>query len=281
MTRRAAACAVLALFAACSSGTSTSGSPSPRPTPDYGVAKWSAEPDGSNNCGDFAVGWESPDLGGRGPTATLHAINGEDVVLDLKGRDDAEQLTALWCGNVAGDGRMELATQRYTGGAHCCFTVRVDTLDGPTLLDADLGNYGEGRPMPAKLDDDSDYELVGDSDALAYFEDLSFAASPGFPLVFDFRMGRYVEATEDFPHHVREKLADAENDLRNVLEDGFQDAIRGMAAGVYAHHVLLGDEADALDEIADQLPADAADWLRDHADEAAKLVKGEATPAPT
>jgi hypothetical protein len=278
MTRRAAACAVLALFAACSAGTSTSGSPSPRPTPDYGVAEWSAEPDGSNNCGDFAVGWESPDIGGGGPTATLHAINGEDVVLDLKGRDDTEQLTALWCGNVAGDGRMELATQRYTGGAHCCFTVRVDTLDGPTLLERDLGNYGGLDPKD--LDDREGDELIGSSDVLANFGDLPFAATAPVPLVFAFRNGRYVEATADFPDLVREELADVENDLRNALEDGFQDAIRAMAVGVYAHHVLLGDEEEALDELAEQLPADAARWLREHADEAAKLVKGEATPAP-
>jgi hypothetical protein len=279
MTRRIAACALLVALASCGAGgSSTSGSPPPRRTPDYGVLEWSAEPDGSNNCGDFAVGWESPDVGGEGPTATLHAINGGDVVLDLKGRDEFEQLTALWCGNVAGDGRMELATQRYTGGAHCCFAIRVDTLDGPTLLERDLGNYGG---LEAKdLDDRDGDELVGSSDVLAYFGDLSYAATAPVPLVFAFRNGRYIEATADYPDLVREKLAGAVKDLRAVLDDGFEDAIKGMAIGVYAHHVLLGDEDAALTELEQQVPAAVASWLREHAGEAAKLVRGEATPAP-
>jgi hypothetical protein len=270
---------LLVACAACTNGGSTSGSPSPRRTPDYGVQEWSAEPDGSNNCGDFAVGWESPDFDGGGPVATLHAVNGKDIVLDLKGSDDREQLTALWCGNVAGDGRMELATQRYTNGAHCCFRVRVDTLDGPTLLDRDLGNYGglEAKDLGGGDED----ELVGASDALAYFGDIPFAASPSFPLVFAFHNGRYVDATKDFPDLVREKLVGAEKDLRTVIDDGFEDAIRGMAIGVYAHHVLLGDEVAALTELEQQVPGVVASWLREHAEEAAKLVRGEATPAPT
>jgi hypothetical protein len=272
--------APLLVAAACSSGPSTSGTPAPpSSTPDYGVQTWSGKPDGSNNCGDFAVGWQSPDLDGKGSRATLHAINGADMVLDLKGNDEREQLTAIWCGNIAGDERLELATQRFTGGAHCCFSVRVDTLDGPTLLEADLGNYGEGRPEPKQLDDDWESELVGTSDALAYFV-VSFAGSPGFPLVFVFLFDRYVVATKSFPDYIRKQLTGAEKQLKDAIADGSEEAIKGMAIGVYAHHVLLGDADDSLDALTRQVPDAVASWLRKHADEAAKLVDAEATPAP-
>jgi hypothetical protein len=276
---RRALALLLVACAACGGGASTSGTPRPpASTPDYGVLEWSGEPDGSNNCGDFAVGWDSPELDGSGPTATLHAINGGDVALDLKGRDDTEQLTALWCGNVAGDERPELATQRFTGGAHCCFTIRVDTMDGPTLLERDLGNYGG---LEAKeLDDEHPNELVGSSDVLAYFSDLPFAATAPVPLVFAFRGGRYVEAAAEFPDEVRKRLADAEKDLRAAIAGGIDDAIKGMALGVYAHHVLLGDADEALPALEDQVPDDVASWLRAHADEAAKLVRGDATATP-
>jgi hypothetical protein len=271
--------ALLVLCAACTNGSSKRATPPPpSSTPDFGVQQWSGEPDGSNNCGDFAVGWESPDVDGNGPRATLHAINGEDMVLDLKGTDEREQLTALWCGNVAGDERLELATQRYSGGAHCCFTVRVDTLDGPTLLERDLGNYGG---LEAKdLDGSHPDELVGTSDALAYFGDIPFAASPGFPLVFAYKGGRYIEATQDFPDHVRDELTGAEKDLRTAIADGDEQAIEGMAIGVYAHHVLLGDEDQALDALTEQVPDGVASWLREHADEASRLARAEATPVP-
>jgi hypothetical protein len=266
------------LLTACGGGGSTSSTPFVAPTPDYGVQKWSGEPDGSNNCGDFAVGWERSDAEANRPVATLHAINGADLVLDLKGRDEHEELTALWCGNVAGDGRLELATQRYTGGAHCCFTIRVDTLDGPTLLERDLRNYGGLDPKD--LDDREGDELVGTSDVLAYFGELPYAATAPVPLVFAFRNGRYVEATADFPDEVRESLVGAEKDLQTVLGDDFEDAIKGMAIGVYAHHVLLGDEDAALSALEEQVPDAVASWLREHANEAAKLVRGEATPGP-
>lgn len=268
--------ALLVVASACGGG-STTAEPTPF-APDYGVQKWSGEPDGSNNCGDFAVGWNSPDLDGSGPRATLHAVEGGNVVLDLSGRDDIEQLTALWCGDIAGDARPELATQRYTGGAHCCFTIRIDTMDGPTLLERELGNYGGLEPKD--VDDDGVDELIGSSDVLAYLGDLPYAATQAVPLVFAFRNGNYVEATEDFPNVVREKLTDAEKDLRTTIDDGLGDAIKGMAIGVYAHHVLLGDEDDALDALAEQVPDGVASWLREHADEAAALVRGEATPAP-
>ena len=276
--RRAALALLLVAAAACDGGSTKTAEPT-RFTPDYGVQEWSGEPDGSNNCGDFAVGWQSPELDGSGPKATLHAVDGDNVVLDLVGRDDIEQIMPLWCGNVAGDERLELATQRYSGGAHCCFSIRIDTMDGPTLLERDLGNYGG---LEAKnLDDGEEDELVGSSDVLAYLDDLPFAATQAVPLVFAFRSGRYVEATDDFGDHVRDRLTDAEEDLRTAIADGIEDAIKGMAIGVYAHHVLLGDEDEALDVIADDVPDDVASWLREHAEDAARLVRGDATPAPT
>ena len=121
---------------------------------------------------------------------------------------------------------------------------------------------------------------MGSSDVLAYFGDLPFAATAPVPLVFTFRKGRFVEATDEFPNVVVDRLREAEKDLQTAIADGFEDAIKGMVIGVYAHHVLLGDEDAALDALAEKVPDDVATWLREHADDAAKLVRGEATPGP-
>jgi hypothetical protein len=242
---------------------------------DFGIEKLSAESSGSANCGEYAIAWRSPDNGGSGgPAATLTAISGKKVVLDVKGSDEFEQIWALWCGDVTADGRPELGFQRYTGGAHCCSRARVDTLDGPTLLDVDLGNAGD--PEPEQLDGSGAYELVTYNDALAYFEDLPYAVSPMLPRVFAFKNDHFVDATGDFPQHVRKSLEDARKDLASAIarkEDTV--GLEGLALGVFGHYVLIGQEESGLDDVATSVPDDVAQWLRDHAEAAIALIRGD------
>jgi hypothetical protein len=241
---------------------------------ELSVTELSAEPNGSGTCGDYDVEWTSPDLGGEGEPALFEVQQDGERVFALGGTNPTDQLIGLWCGDITGDGKTELGIEEYTGGAHCCFGIRVITLDGRvTLLNKDLGN--SGGPEPKQLDDTEPLELVTTSDDLAYFGDLPYAASPVLPLVFAFRDGTFREATKDFPEHIRSSLTEAEKDLDDALADpaDFPEAIRGMAIGVYGHHVQLGDQDQALDEIAAKLDADDATWLRDHAVEAAELIR--------
>jgi hypothetical protein len=241
---------------------------------DFGLQELSGENKGSALCGEYSLVWQSPDVGQGGTPASLTAISGGDVVLDIEGRDEHEQLLALWCGDVTGDGRLELGTERYTGGAHCCFVMRVDTLDGPTLLDEDLGNYGD--PKPKQLDGSGPQELVGRSDVLAYFADLPFAVDYGLPLVFAFRNGHFVDATTDFKAHLREQRDETQQDLEKAIaNDADEAAVKGGALALFGHYVLLGQEQSGLDDVAAAVPAEVGDWLREHAEEAVALIKGE------
>ena len=263
---------------ACSSGKSPKTAPTSSASagPRYfGVEHYSGDPNGSGLCGEYSLIWKSPDISEGGAPATLTAISGRDIALDLEGRDEIEQLIASWCADVDSDGRIELGTERFSGGAHCCWSMRVDTLEGPTLLDRDLGNYGGLEPDD--VDNGGALELSGRSDVLAYFGDVPYAASPSLPLVLALRDGRYVEATDDFPRHVRKSLKEAEADLREALANGDELAIKGTALGVYGHHVLLRDEESALDDLAGAVPDDVAQWLRDHAEAAVALIRGERT----
>ncbi len=279
--RRLIAVALASLLAAsCGGGeptaTTASATPTPRTPapPDFGIQEWSGEPKGSNLCGDYSVLWQSPDLGGGGNSATLTAVSGKDVVLDIKAKDEHSQIMGMWCGDVTGDERLELASQTFTGGAHCCWTFRIDTLDGPTLLDADLGNYGDLEPK--QLDDGGAYELIGFSDALAYFEELPYAVTQSLPRVFAFKKDHFVNATTDFPAQVRKSLDGAREDLDQAVAEGADSQVlEGLAIGLYGHYVLLDQAESGLDDTVAGLPDEAAQWVRDHAEAAVALIRGE------
>jgi hypothetical protein len=231
----------------------------------------------SGLCGEYSVLWEPPN-DERQLQATLTAVVGQRVGLDLEGKQQ-EQLKAEWCGNIAGDEHYELATQRYTRGAHCCSIFRVDTLGGRKLLEVDLGNVDELEP--AQLDDDEAEEIVSRSDVLAYFGDLPGAAMSGsmLPLVFDFRKGRYVEATTDYPEHIRASARKARKDLDAALDRrDVSDGIKSLALGMFGHYVLLGEEDIGFDAAAKGVPDDVSDWLREHRADAVKQIRKSSRP---
>src|SRR6202035_434299 len=95
----------------------------------------------------------------------------------------------------------------------CCFTASLIMLQpgGPHLLDADLGNGGLVQPV--QLDGSGPLELPAACDVFAYFDDLSFAASPFMPLVFTYDGTAYVEATRQFPDRITDEITRAESDL--------------------------------------------------------------------
>lgn len=264
--------AAICLLAAVACNGSTGG-PEPRPeaVPVSNISELSAEANGTSTCGDFEITWRSPELGGDGPPAELSVADGDRTVLELKGADDIEQLEPLWCGDATGDGAPELAAQTYTGGAHCCYRFRLDTLGGDTLLEADLGNAG--GPTAQQLDGRGPLEIVTFSDVLAYF-DVPFAASPFLPLVFAYRDGAYVRATADYPDHVRASLAKAVQTLEEAAgRTDIPEAAQGAALGVYGHWVLLGEPERGLVEIAEHAPEEVTEWVRERADRAAEAVR--------
>ncbi|MEX2394138.1 MAG: hypothetical protein WD826_06635 [Actinomycetota bacterium] len=282
------AIAFLLLLGACGRGGESTSTPTTAPeasapsstagpanTPrELAVTELPAEPSGAGTCGDYEVSWSSPEVGEGDRPAELSVERDGERVFALGGTNPTDQLIALWCGDITGDGKIELGVEEFTAGAHCCWGIRVITLDGrETLLNRDLGNAG--GPEPEQLDATQPLEIVTDSDVLAYFGDLPYAASPFLPLVFAFEGGAYKVATTDFPEYIRSSLTEAEQLLNEAIREqtDFPEAIRGAAIGVYGHHVLLGDPDGALDDIATELSAADAQWLRDHAAEAVDLIR--------
>jgi hypothetical protein len=232
------------------------------------------EDNGSAACGRYQVRWQNqlpPNFQTPG-SATLQATapSGQ-LIVDLSWPlAPGEKVIPLWCGDLLGDGRQAVGFELFSGGAHCCFTASVVLLEpgGPHLLDAELGNGG--LVQPTQLDGSGPIELPAASDVLAYFDDLSFAASPFLPLVFAYDGSQYVEATRQFPDLLSGQLAQAEADLENAIarqvpapptsQFAYQEQ-ESMALRLYALHVLLGDGDQALPGILAQVSPPVAAWL--------------------
>jgi hypothetical protein len=240
---------------------------------------------GSGQCGAYLVSWNnvrSFNVATPG-SVTLRATDSEgSVVVDLSHPlSVAEKVIPRWCGDILGDGTQALGLEDFSGGAHCCFSASVVLLQpgGRHLLDVDLGNGGLGRPE--QLEHDGPLQLPADSDVFAYFDDLSFAASPFLPQVFAYDGVEYVESTRKFPDMLHADVQRAEADLTEAVarpvpaqvprQFSYQEQ-KSIALRLYGLHVLLGDAEQALPGIEAHVAPPVASWLAAQAAEAADLM---------
>jgi hypothetical protein len=152
------------------------------------------------------------------------------------------------CDDITADKIPELVVRTFSGGAHCCETLRVYALgDTPRLLLLYEANNAMGAEV-RDLDGDGRRELILGDDTFAYDDDLCYACSPAnLPLVACFNGTRFEDCTRRFPDLVRQRR-DAY--LARVVAGGDEDArqhARGAALGVVALSALLGEEQQGLD----------------------------------
>ena len=245
---------------------------------EAGVEQLPSSEQGMAVCGQDQVRWSNtrsfdPNVPG---SVSLQATAADgQLVLDLHQPLRAgEVLRPLWCGDVLGDGSQALAYQTFSGGAHCCFSASVVLLapGSPHLLDADLGNGG--LSLPRQLDGQGPLELSASSDVFAYFDDLSFAASPFMPLVYAYDGSRYVEATHHFPDLLQSDIDQATADLAAAIARPAPAQVppqladqeqKSIALRLYGLHVLLGDADQTLPAVEGRVSPPVARWLQANA----------------
>ena len=83
----------------------------------------------------------------------------------------------------------DLLIYDYSGGAHCCDTVKHIICSNPPVLVAQLSGC-DGTPIYKQLTGDGHFELVIADDAYAYWN-ASFMASPAPETIFRIRNGHY------------------------------------------------------------------------------------------
>ncbi len=167
------------------------------------------------------------------------------------------------CADIDGDKTFELLVSTYSGGAHCCETVRVWALEKKprTLLEYAAGNAG-GFELK-DLDGDGRQELLLGDDSFAYFGDLCYACSPShLPMIACAVDTGFQDCTRKFPDVLRSALARYSERLMPPSDDRDVKVVEGAALGTLALWCLLGDEDKGLQSIRDAVKSDEVmAWL--------------------
>lgn len=159
-------------------------------------------------------------------------------------------ITRVDCADFNNDKTLELLVTTYSGGAHCCETLRAWALGtSPRQILQFAGGNADGFEL-RDLDGDGRMELLIGDDSFAYFDDLCYACSPShLPMVACYADGAFQDCTRRFPEVLRSALTryldrvkppDADTDIKQV---------EGAALGVLAISVLLGEEDKGVEAV--------------------------------
>jgi len=93
--------------------------------------------------------------------------------------------------SVLGSYRKQLVISQYTGGNHCCVVYWIyDLYPRFRLLfrskDFQTDGYSDSHKLFQNLDRDRSLEIVDETPAFYYFDDLAFASSPNPTFIFDY-----------------------------------------------------------------------------------------------
>jgi hypothetical protein len=159
-------------------------------------------------------------------------------------------ISAAECSDITADGVPELVVRTFSGGAHCCETLRVYALaDTARLVLLYEGNNAMGAEV-RDINGDGRHELLLGDDTFAYFDDLSYTRSPArLPLVACFADGRFHDCTREFPELLRTERAKFLAGLEPPASTDARKEDEGQALGALALSVLIGEEEQGLHAI--------------------------------
>ena len=117
---------------------------------------------------------------------------------------------------LLGSGKKQLVVSQYTGGAHCCTLYWIYELTPAFRLlfrskDFETIGYSEVHELFQNIDTDSDLEIIDNTPAFYYFDDLAFVSSPTPTLIFDYnhRTRKFEQANRRFVKYLLKDQSDA------------------------------------------------------------------------
>jgi hypothetical protein len=171
----------------------------------------------------------SPEVSPSGMCQCVTVVYLGDRTLLTLGEPDAFQAMTVEAPSgtdITGDGRPEIVVSTWSGGAHCCYTTTIYSVEREArrILELQSGNCGPGELTD--LDHDRTLEVVVCDDSWAY-EYCSFADSPMPRVVFAYDAARreYRPATPRFADRYRDEIAtEAAEARRRMATEGGRDA---------------------------------------------------------
>lgn len=150
--------------------------------------------------------------------------------------------------SLLGNGRKQLVISQYTGGNHCCSRYWIYELTPRFHLlfrsqDFDTVGFSESDELFQNIDSDSDLEIVDNTPAFHYFDDLAFVSSPVPTLIFDYnrRKRKFEVANRRFARYLlRDQAAYiAESQALRATGDS-QHSVNSFA--LFLNYVYAGKE---------------------------------------
>jgi hypothetical protein len=166
------------------------------------------------------------------------------IVVPDDGIEDPSGTSAIKVADLDGDGEPEVLVDIFSGGAHCCVTVRLLTFNGTGYTSTDI-SYGDVGYALKDLDGDGRPELVG-YDPIFSGAFTAFAGSAFPPWVQAVIGGKLVDVTRKYPKLIRTDAAARLKELRKAKRD---DDIRGVLAAFVADEYLLGHGSTGRAEV--------------------------------
>ncbi len=169
---------------------------------------------------------------------------------------------------MTGKPPLELHVTAFTGGAHCCFTDYWFTQEGGLRNLLIFDGMNEGVAGIKKVNGAERPVIIAGNDALAYFGDLPYAASPSsLTMVIGWNGSRYVDQTRRYPQEARKRIEEYRQALLGASKqpaDQQEDVRRLGAAGFYGGMITIGRGVEARQWLLKRLPASTKHWLLQH-----------------
>jgi hypothetical protein len=151
-------------------------------------------------------------------------------------------LVADFCGDLDGDGVMDLVLTERTMGAHCCYTHYAVSMTRPAkrLLMWEKGDAGTGI-WPVKAKPGSSWQLMSTVvvwppfDAEAGEPSLSYATAPLLPIIFTLESGTYRARTFRFSDFLRKHRAEARQRCKSNPDCEISEIIE------WGYALIIGD----------------------------------------
>ena len=198
---------------------------------------------------------------GLGNTYTIVSVDPQWTQLERWGVDSVADLDA--------DGVQDVIVFHFTGGAHCCSEYLVFSERPGGIQQDDYFSLGNGGIVGVEdLDGDGIPELDAWDDRLAYFPDLSYAASPSLPLVLcRTGEGTYTDCTILFPDRMQAAADAFEAQLSDAVQrQAGDEEKRSPALGLVTAYLLLAPTDEGWNKVGSLCP-ECKDWLMQNQDE--------------
>jgi hypothetical protein len=216
-----------------------------------GAAPAAAHEAGSVTKTDGAVtatlSWDAAELGVSNPRLAVNRAGAEQApsLADACLVGCILTTDALKVADLDGDDEPEVLVDTFSGGAHCCLSLRLYRWTGAAYARTSI-SWGDVGYALRDLDHDEVPELVG-ADPMFSSAFTAFAASSFPPMVLRWDAGKTDDVTRRFPGLVRKDLGVQRTLLRRTIRR-HQD-VKGVLAALVADQYLLDRGPAGLKEV--------------------------------